>query len=484
MIAGALRACRPTMVVSERWRARAAISSASARFLPSGHSQRTGLPASSPAMTSSRWPGTRTQTTTRSTSEAAAMSPNRWKPRAAPNAAAEAFAVSSCAVQTAWSWYWGRTFRAGTWALAPQPLPPCVTVAPTIPTRILSGIGVSLADCRSEDDEQPTSGPAGRHLALRLRRLLGRERLRHAQREPLLGDEAPEALERLVIVQVRHHSHRLDRDASFRRASETAHGGELAALANRWQDRGVEHSRVDQPVDAAWRRVMQGADRCLAAGHHRLRPETLHQRRVRRPRHGDHAQSVGDTELDRVTTDGAGGTGDTEGLTRPEREPIEREADREPVHREGGGGLQARTFGHASHGRCRDGHQLRLGATAGTARVDDRHYALAGAKGHAIADAVDDAGQLHARDKGRSDAHLGQLVDRELPPAAEADVGRVDRRRRDTNPHLAAARSRLRQLRHLQHLGAAQPEEGHGAHVSTVRRACGGPSSRPFPGRF
>src|SRR5262244_34334 len=233
MIAGALRACRPTIVVSERWRARVAISSASARFLPSGHSQRTGLPAPSPAMTSSRWPGTRTQTTMRSTSGAAAMSPNRWKPRTASNATAEAFAVSSCAVQTAWSWYWGRTFRAGTWALAPQPLPPCVTVAPTIPTRILSGIGVSLADYLSEDDEQPTSSPTGRHFTLRLRRLLGTERLRHAQGEPLLGDEACKLLKRLVIVQVRGHPHRLDRDAALRRAGEATHGSELAAIANR-----------------------------------------------------------------------------------------------------------------------------------------------------------------------------------------------------------------------------------------------------------
>src|SRR2546425_8099344 len=40
-IVGSLRACRPTMVFSERWRASPAISSASARFLPSGHSQHT-----------------------------------------------------------------------------------------------------------------------------------------------------------------------------------------------------------------------------------------------------------------------------------------------------------------------------------------------------------------------------------------------------------------------------------------------------------
>ena len=85
--------------------------------------------------------------------------------------------------------------------VGPQPLPLGVTVAPTIPTRILSGIGLYLADRRLEDDEQATAGSTGSHLALRLRRLLGRERLRHAQGEPLLGDEACKLLKRLVIVQ-------------------------------------------------------------------------------------------------------------------------------------------------------------------------------------------------------------------------------------------------------------------------------------------
>src|SRR5439155_15835393 len=33
---------------------------------------------------------------------------------------------------------------AGTCALAPQPLPPCVTVAPTMPVRMVSAIVVSL----------------------------------------------------------------------------------------------------------------------------------------------------------------------------------------------------------------------------------------------------------------------------------------------------------------------------------------------------
>jgi len=46
--------------------------------------------------------------------------------------------VSACVVHTAFSSKFGNACRAGTWALAPQPLPPGVTVAPTIPTLILS----------------------------------------------------------------------------------------------------------------------------------------------------------------------------------------------------------------------------------------------------------------------------------------------------------------------------------------------------------
>ena len=53
---------QPTAVRSELAFASLAISWASARLAPSGHSQKTFLPASSACMTSAWWPGTRTQT--------------------------------------------------------------------------------------------------------------------------------------------------------------------------------------------------------------------------------------------------------------------------------------------------------------------------------------------------------------------------------------------------------------------------------------
>ena len=140
MNAGSLRAWRPTAVGSERALARFAISSASARFAPSGHSQKTAFPASSALMTRPWCPGTRTTTATRSMSGWAIIASKSWNASSAPKAAAEAFAVSSWAVQTALSSYSGRACSAGTWALAPQPLPPGVTVAPTMPTRIFAAM--------------------------------------------------------------------------------------------------------------------------------------------------------------------------------------------------------------------------------------------------------------------------------------------------------------------------------------------------------
>src|SRR3989441_4204379 len=137
MTVGSLRAWSPTIVRSDLSRARSAISSASRRFAPRGHSQKVGLPARNAFMTRSWCPGTRTQTTTRSMSGCLTMSSMLWNANAAPYFSAEALAVASCAVHTALSSYSGNACNAGTCALAPQPLPPGVTVAPTIPTRIL-----------------------------------------------------------------------------------------------------------------------------------------------------------------------------------------------------------------------------------------------------------------------------------------------------------------------------------------------------------
>src|SRR5437016_12733825 len=72
------------------------------------------------------------------------MSSMLWNANAAPYFSAEALAVASCAVHTALSSYSGNACNAGTCALAPQPLPPGVTVAPTIPTRILPAMSDDL----------------------------------------------------------------------------------------------------------------------------------------------------------------------------------------------------------------------------------------------------------------------------------------------------------------------------------------------------
>ena len=158
MCAGSLRAWRPTAVRKELAFARFAISSASASVLPSGHSQKTDFPASSALMTRLWWPGTRTTTATRSMSGWEIIASMSWNASSAPNFSADAFAVSSWAVQTALSSKSGRAFNAGTWALAPQPLPPWVTVAPTIPTRIFAAM---LSPSRQPSKAQP--GQSRRH---------------------------------------------------------------------------------------------------------------------------------------------------------------------------------------------------------------------------------------------------------------------------------------------------------------------------------
>src|SRR5437870_13831764 len=83
------------------------------------------------------------------------MSSMLWNANAAPYFSAEALAVASCAVHTALSAYSDNACRAGTCALAPQPLPPAVTVAPTIPARILSALSGALGRLVLVDGRRP-----------------------------------------------------------------------------------------------------------------------------------------------------------------------------------------------------------------------------------------------------------------------------------------------------------------------------------------
>src|SRR6267143_2378435 len=86
------------------------------------------------------------------------MSSMLWNASAAPYFSAEAFAVASCAVHTAFNSYSGNACSAGTCALAPQPLPPGVTLAPTIPTRDLSAMSPLLPES-SDDGTRSTPAP-------------------------------------------------------------------------------------------------------------------------------------------------------------------------------------------------------------------------------------------------------------------------------------------------------------------------------------
>src|SRR5438128_11973008 len=101
------------------------------------------------------------------------MSSMLWNANAAPYFSAEALAVASCAVHTALSSYSGNACNAGTCALAPQPLPPGVTVAPTIPTRILAVMSPSFLD-GCDDGTRSTPAPDRGQMTLgrRLRDLV------------------------------------------------------------------------------------------------------------------------------------------------------------------------------------------------------------------------------------------------------------------------------------------------------------------------
>ena len=129
-MAGAPRACRPTMWRTFFASARSHISFASRLFAPSGHSQKTCLPALSAAVTRSRWPGTRTQTDTMSTSGCAASSSGLVKAWGMPYLAAVALVVSACLVHTAATWNSGMAVSAGRWARVPHPWS---TLAPMMP---------------------------------------------------------------------------------------------------------------------------------------------------------------------------------------------------------------------------------------------------------------------------------------------------------------------------------------------------------------
>jgi hypothetical protein len=188
---------------------------------------------------------------------------------------------------------------------------------------------------------------------------------------------------------------------------------------------------------------VEAADRRVAAGHQRPRAESLHQRFVLRSCHGDHAQPVGDAELNRTATDRAG---DTQGLARPEREPIQREAHRQPVHRQGGG-LQAGSLGPAGDGRGRNDHHLGLGAAARKARIDDRHHAVTDVPVRALADGVHHPGQLHAGNvmlvfhSARQDrtASRGQGAARRLPVAFAMPLHRSVEAQHEAGKSLASS---------------------------------------------
>src|SRR5213076_2291665 len=144
-IAGAWRACNPTIVRTPFSAASAAIARASSRSRPSGHSQYTALPAASAAETSSRWRGALTVTATTSTS--GRVSNCSWSENTAltPNASPAARADSAVCALSARISYLGSARSAGMWAVAAQPR---TGLTPMIPTPSVES-GMARADVTS-----------------------------------------------------------------------------------------------------------------------------------------------------------------------------------------------------------------------------------------------------------------------------------------------------------------------------------------------
>jgi hypothetical protein len=188
--------------------------------------------------------------------------------------------------------------------------------------------------------------------------------------------------------------------------------------------------------------------------------ELAHQCLVRRRGVGDHGQPLALAELDRVAADRAGGSGHRERAPGLEREHVQREPDREPVHRQRRRLLDAGSRGSLRHRHRRHDDVLGLRAAERPRGRHDRDHALANSPIAASADGVDLARQLHARGPRRRKAAVA-LRER---PRAHRDVGRVDGRRGDAHAHLARTGLGDVALDHLEHLGAAEAVQANRSH--------------------
>jgi hypothetical protein len=171
-------------------------------------------------------------------------------------------------------------------------------------------------------------------------------------------------------------------------------------------------------------------------------------------------------ELDAIAAISARRAGHGDDLTRGQLEEVERQSGRQSIHRQGGG-LGVALSGRDAHDRSGVKRDLLAIRAVAAFRNHDRHDSVAHLKsvGTVASNLVDDSGDVHSW-------HIRWRISLLLFGAravADPDVGRVDRRCMDANPHLPRAGVIFGQFNNLENFRTTLSEQSDCAHSFFLR---------------